>query len=132
MPRCSWFALVFAVFVPALASGIAQAQPLPPPPRVLPPPRAFYGERGEAFAFRQRNAGAIDGQVIGINYASGTMTVRTRRRGIIDVMVLPSTSIQARQSGFQTIADIVRGERVHVLMSRRGARFIAQIIILKN
>jgi len=97
---------------------------------VFPPQRFIYGERGEVF--RQRYAGAIDGRVVGIDYGSGTMTVLTRHRGLIDVVVLPSTSIQALSRGFRTIADIVKGEHVHVLMSRRGDHFIAQIINLKN
>ena len=59
------------------------------------------------------------------------MTVHTQHRGLMDVVVLPSTSIQASENGFHTIADIVRGERVHVFLSQRGDHFFAEIINLK-
>jgi hypothetical protein len=133
MPRSASFALVCAIHAWVLGFAVAAAQPPPPPP---PPPvhvvvpRPIYGEH-EGWAFHQRAAGAIDGKVIAIDYRSGTITVHTQHRGIMEVIVLPSTSIEAQKTGFDTIADIVPGERVHVLLSRRGNNFIAQIINLR-
>jgi hypothetical protein len=133
MPRSRSFALVYASFAWVFGIGSAAAQPMPHPPRVPHPiyGERIYGERGEAGAFHHRNAGAIDGQVVSIDYRTGTMTVHTQHRGLMDVVVLPSTSIQASENGFHTIADIVRGERVHVFLSQRGDHFFAEIINLK-
>ena len=124
MPRSWSFALVCALFLPLRA---ASAEPTP----TALAPHSLYGERGEAAAYHQRNAGAIEGRVVAVDYKSGMITLHTGK-GPVVVVVLPSTSIQAEKSGFHTIADIVKGERVHVLVSQRGEHFIAQIINIKN
>jgi hypothetical protein len=49
----------------------------------------------------------------------------------IDVVVLPSTTIQGSTNTFHTIADIVKGQRVQVVMSQRGSSFVAEIIHLR-
>jgi hypothetical protein len=125
MPRSRTFALVFGSF--ALPAAACAA----PSPTALAPQHSIYGERGEAAAFHQRNAGAIDGHVMSVDYKTGALVVQTSK-GRMVVIVLPSTSIQGERSGFHTIADITKGARVHVLMSQSGSRYIAQIINLKN
>ncbi len=124
----SWFAaLVFAAFAFGAQLGVAPALAKKSPPPAAPP---SYDEEGRAAVPRQRAAGSINGRVVAIDYRSGMMTVDAPR-GRFDVIVLPSTNIQGPNGGFRTIADVVRGAKVHVLMSQRGNEFIAQIITLK-
>ena len=50
----------------------------------------------------------------------------------MDVTVLPSTTIQSStNNAFHSIADIVKGQRIQVVMSQRGNNFIAEIIHLR-
>jgi hypothetical protein len=53
-------------------------------------------------------------------------------RGQYDIMVLPSTTIAERGGEFHTIADIRRGQRVQVFLSKRGGVYFAQIIRLRG
>jgi hypothetical protein len=45
-------------------------------------------------------------------------------------MVLPSTNIQGHDGDFHTIADLYRGQRVRIFMSRRDGVYFAQLIHL--
>jgi hypothetical protein len=79
---------------------------------------------------KSRNAGVIEGVVFAVDYRAGMISVQmpTRR---LDVVVLPSTTIQSSTNAFHTIADIVKGQRVQVFMSQRGNSYIAEIIHLR-
>jgi hypothetical protein len=128
MSRSFWVALVAAAL--AWLPAAAPAREASAQPTKLAPQRSVYGEREEAPA-KQRNAGAIDGLVTSVDYKIGVLTVQTVKGRVVEVVVLPSTSITAEKNGFHTIADIAKGAKVHVLLSRRGEHFIAQIINLK-
>jgi hypothetical protein len=88
-----------------------------PEENATPGPKAHY-------------AGVIDGVVSAVDYRSGMMSVQMLSRRI-DVLVLPSTTIQSSTNTFHTIADIVKGQRVQVVMSQRGNSFVAEIIHLR-
>jgi len=128
MPRVPLLALVLVALMQTVSALPAAAAPRPL--ATLAP----YLEDREDYAgpmpVRQRNGGQIRGHVIGVDYRSGVMTVQGRNGRVLDILVLPSTTISGR-SGFQTISDISRGAQVHVIMSRRGNNFIAQIITLR-
>jgi hypothetical protein len=79
---------------------------------------------------KARYAGIIDGVVSAVDYRSGTMSVQMPNRRI-DIVVLPSTTIQSTTNAFHTIADIVKGQRVQVFMSQRGNSYVAEIIHLR-
>jgi hypothetical protein len=79
---------------------------------------------------RARYAGVIDGVVAAVDYRSGTMSVQMPNHRI-DIVVLPSTTIQSSTNTFHTIADIVKGQRVQVFMSQRGNSYVAEIIHLR-
>jgi hypothetical protein len=125
MPRPLLFALVCATLTAPFSASSASADPAR-----LMPRRPIWVER-EGVVVHQRYAGAINGRVVSIDYGTGLLTVDTPRRGRMLVTILPSTSIQGQRGAFHTIADIARGERVHVVMSRRGDAFIAQIITIR-
>jgi hypothetical protein len=80
---------------------------------------------------RGHDAGRVEGRVLFIDRAHGEMTVRSASSRY-DIMVLPSTMIEQRGGAFHTIADIRRGQRVEVFLSRRGAMLFAQIIRLHD
>jgi|SRR5271165_6070622 len=81
-------------------------------------------------AVRAHYAGVIEGIVAAVDYRLGTISVQMPSRRL-DVIVLPSTTIQGTSNAFHTIADIAKGQRVEVFMSQRGNSFIAEIIHLR-
>ncbi len=88
------------------------------------------GDSGDVRTKGAHNAGTIDGQVAAVDYQRGVISVQAANRKV-DVYVLPSTNIIARDNSFHTIADIAKGARVQVLMSQRGSLLYAQIIHLR-
>ena len=80
---------------------------------------------------REQNAGVVEGQVVSVDYQRGMIGLQTPRRGRVHVLVLPSTNIQGKGDSFHTIADIGRGSRLRVFLSRRAGQLIAQIIHLR-
>jgi|HubBroStandDraft_6_1064221.scaffolds.fasta_scaffold588231_1 hypothetical protein len=128
MPRLPLAALVLVAL-----TQVFSALPATAGPRPLPSIMPYLEERDDyngPMPLRQRNGGQIRGHVMNVDYRSGMMTVQARNGRILDILVLPSTNISGR-SGFQTIADIARGAQVHVIMSRRGNSFIAQLITIR-
>jgi len=119
-------AFAFAL-VPAAARADQSGRP------AWPALRAVSAEGSPDSAAREpsRDGGVIDGEVVAVDHRAGTFAVQTRDRGRIDVIVLPSTNIQDSKNKFHTIADIERGERVEVFVSRKGPLFVAQIIHLR-
>jgi hypothetical protein len=81
-------------------------------------------------ALAAKSAGTIQGRVTSIDYHPGLMTVDVAQGGMkktYDVLVVPGTNIQGAKD-FHTIADLKKGARVEVLMSRHGTTYTAQII----
>lgn len=100
-----------------------------------PPPWAHGGahrDRGESQGDREDNGraqdrGVISGEIVGVNYTSGTLLLQSGSRRV-EITVLPSTNIFAGRSGFATLADLARGRRVDVWASQSGGRLFAQMI----
>ena len=76
---------------------------------------------------RARDGGLIEGRVVAVDYGRSVIVVDARGRHI-SVNVMPSTSIQARDSAYHSISDLKAGERVQILSSFAGGAYIAQII----
>jgi basic membrane lipoprotein Med (substrate-binding protein (PBP1-ABC) superfamily) len=89
------------------------------------------GDQATDKAEHARNAGVVEGEVLSVDYQRGLIALQSPKRGRVDVFVLPSTNIQGRGDSFHTIADISRGSRLRIFLSRRAGRFIAQIIHLR-
>jgi hypothetical protein len=105
---------LFAVFAQGPAFAAPSASPTPSPAK----------------------ARTIDGQVTGVAYNTGIMTVQTAS-GKFDVIVLPSTNIQKEpckpvpcKPVYYSIADIAKGANVHVTLSQRGEEYRAQVITI--
>jgi hypothetical protein len=80
---------------------------------------------------RARDAGSVTGRVLFVDRVHGRMVLESPR-GRYDIVVLPSTTIAQRGGEFYTIADIRRGQRVQVFLSKRGGIYFAQIIRLRG
>jgi hypothetical protein len=104
--------LVLAVGI-ALLPLAAAASPTPEPP----PPA------GEA-----HDGGTIDGRLTAIDYQRSVIGVDAGARGRIDVNVMPSTSIQAKDAAYHSFTDLKAGQRVQILSSIAGGKYVAQII----
>jgi hypothetical protein len=118
----------------AVAAAHLVVHPKKPQPAVKPPTAALAddpppqpGDQTE----HARNGGVVEGQVVSVDYQSGMIGLMTPDRGRVDVMVLPSTNIQGKGDSFHTIADIARGSRLRVFLSRRAGQLFAQIIHLR-
>ena len=77
---------------------------------------------------RVRDAGLIDGIVTNVDYSRGTFTVDTKNQGKIDVLVMPTTSVQTSDPGYHTFTDVSKGWRVQIFASRVAGKLVAQII----
>jgi hypothetical protein len=78
-----------------------------------------------------RNGGTIDGRLTMVDYQGGTLGVDAGSRGRINVSVMPSTSIQGRDTAYHTITDLKPGERVQIFSSIADGRYVAQIIRIR-
>ena len=108
------------ILAPIVALSILMIAAASPSPKPLPsakasPPRAHDG-------------GVVHGSIVSIDYFDRRMELRARRNRLVDVHILPSTSIQAKASGYHSIADLKKGETVDVLTSIVGGRTNAEII----
>jgi hypothetical protein len=109
------------------SAGAAPADDNGPKDGIIPLMRSLVqGDNGSEPA---RNAGVLEGTVVSVDRAHGMMTVQSGH-GRYDVMVLPSTNIQGHDGDFHTIADLYRGQRVRIFMSRRDGVYFAQLIHL--
>jgi hypothetical protein len=52
-------------------------------------------------------------------------------RGRIDITVMPSTSIQGRDSAYHAFTDLKTGQRVQILSSIADGKYVAQIIRIR-
>jgi hypothetical protein len=107
------FARILLTLGLALAApAVAGAQPSPGPP-------------AEA-----RNGGTIDGRVTAVDYQRSVLGIDAGTRGRFDVNVMPSTTIEGSDSAYHTLSDLKAGQRVQILSSVAGGKYVAQIIRL--
>jgi hypothetical protein len=78
-----------------------------------------------------RNGGTIDGKVTWIDYSRSVLGVNAGARGRIDVTVMPSTSIQGKDSGYHAFTDLKTGQHVQILSSIADGKYVAQIIRIR-
>lgn len=74
-------------------------------------------------------AGVIRGTIASIDYASGTLVVRTPH-GVVTVAVVPSTTISDGKE-YSAVSDLRAGRRVQIAVSEIDGRLVAQSIVLK-
>jgi hypothetical protein len=77
------------------------------------------------------NGGTIDGRVTAIDYQRSILWINAGRRGRIDIAVMPSTSIQAKDSAYHAFTDVKAGQRVQILSSIADGKYVAQIIRIR-
>jgi hypothetical protein len=94
-----------------------------PSPSPSPLPSATPGQ--------VRNGGTIEGRVATIDYQLSVLAVDTGSRGRIDVSVMPSTSIQGKDSAYHAFTDLKTGQRVQILSSIADGKYVAQIIRMR-
>lgn len=78
-----------------------------------------------------RDGGIVQGRIVSIDYFERRMELRERRNRMVDVYILPSTSIQGKANDYHSIADLRKGETVDVLTSVEGRRTNAEIIKIR-
>ncbi|HYZ16936.1 MAG TPA: hypothetical protein VE591_11065 [Candidatus Acidoferrum sp.] len=113
--------LVVFVLCAAALPLVAQAAPTAAPPTGSPEASAQADPR---------DGGVIEGRVTSVDYQRGTLSVDTSKQGKMDVSVMPSTSVQSSDPGFHTLADVSKGSKVQIFISKSAGRAIAQIIRL--
>lgn len=117
----------------ALVSPVRAAAVLVPPVLVSGIPVGLDGDNEEQDDrhAQARARGVVSGEIIGVDYAHGTLRLQTAR-GVLDITVLPGTSILRRGDEYGTIADLARGTRVAVYVSQIvGGRLFAQLIRIR-
>jgi hypothetical protein len=77
------------------------------------------------------NGGTIDGKVAAIDYGRSMLWVNAGGRGRIDITVMPSTSIQGKDSAYHAFTDLKPGQRVQILSSIADGKYVAQIIRIR-
>lgn len=77
-----------------------------------------------------RDGGEIVGVIDAVNYQQNSVGVRTRK-GVVDVNVMPSTSIQAADAAYHSITDLKPGLRVSIMSSVSNGKYVAQIIRIR-
>ena len=113
MPRCFVLALGL-VMLPLAAAGAPTPGPSPSAP-----------------AEQVHNGGTIVGKVTTIDYQRSTIGVDAPGRGHIVVSVMPSTSIQGKDSAYHAFTDLKMGQHVQILSSIAGGKYVAQIIRIR-
>jgi hypothetical protein len=78
-----------------------------------------------------RNGGTIDGRLTTVDYQRGVLGIDAGSRGRISVSVMPSTSIQGRDTAYHAVTDLRPGERVQILASIADGKYVAQIIRIR-
>jgi hypothetical protein len=77
------------------------------------------------------NGGTITGRVTTIDYQRSMLGVNAPGRGHLVVSVMPSTSIQGKDSAYHAFTDLKTGQRVQILCSIAGGSYVAQIIRIR-
>lgn len=78
-----------------------------------------------------KDGGMITGKVTTIDYQRNVFGVDAGSRGRLDVWVMPTTSIQGKDSAYHTFTDLSKGMRVEILSSIAGGKYVAQIIRIR-
>jgi hypothetical protein len=78
-----------------------------------------------------KSAGEVEGQIVSMDYQRSLLSLQTKSRGKLDILVLPSTNIVDKDNGYASIADLKKGARVKILLSQRASTLNAQIIQLQ-
>jgi hypothetical protein len=76
---------------------------------------------------RVRDGGVIDGRIAAVDFLRNQLTL-TAGAHRIAFLLMPSTSIQSRDSGYHTVTDLKVGARVEVFSSISGGKYVAQIV----
>ena len=84
-----------------------------------------------ALSDQVHNGGTIDGKVAAIDYQRSMLWINAGARGRIDITVMPSTSIQGRDSAYHAFTDLKTGQRVQILSSIADGKYVAQIIRIR-
>jgi hypothetical protein len=77
------------------------------------------------------NGGMIQGRVTSIDYQRSTLGIDAGRRGRLEVAVMPTTSIQARDAAYHTFTDLKIGQHVQIMSSIADGKYVAQIIRIR-
>ena len=77
------------------------------------------------------DGGTIDGKITAIDYQRSELGVDAGARGRIDVSVMPSTSIQGKDSAYHAFTDLKTGQHVRILSSIADGKYVAQIINIR-
>ncbi|HTX03827.1 MAG TPA: hypothetical protein VMD07_09125 [Candidatus Acidoferrales bacterium] len=72
----------------------------------------------------------LTGKIVGIDYLREKMLLAQPRKRTVNVYILPSTTIQSKNDGYHSIADLKKGAHVEIYTSVRGTRTDAEIIKL--
>jgi hypothetical protein len=89
------------------------------------------GPSGAPAEVRSRDGGVIAGRITGIDFQRSTVHVASPARGLVEVDVMPSTSIQTKAPGYHAIADLRVGDRVDIYSSVSDGKYVAQIIRIR-
>jgi hypothetical protein len=101
----------------ALLPLVAAAAPSPSP---APPAESAH------------DGGTINGRISSVDYQGSTLAVDSPARGgRIDIVVMPSTSIQAAGAGYHSITDLKAGQSVSIFSSYANGKYVAQIIRIR-
>jgi len=77
------------------------------------------------------NGGTITGKIVAIDYQRNTLGVAAGARGRMIISVMPSTSIQGKDSAYHTFSDLKTGVVVQILSSIADGKYVAQIIRIR-
>jgi hypothetical protein len=77
------------------------------------------------------NGGTIVGKITAIDYQRNMLGVDAGGRRHIDVSVMPSTSIQGKDSAYHAFTDLKPGQHVQILSSIADGKYVAQIIRIR-
>ena len=77
------------------------------------------------------DGGSITGKITAIDYQLSILAVTVVSRGRIDVNVMPTTSIQGKDSAYHTFTDLKTGQTVQILSSIADGKYVAQIIRIR-
>jgi len=119
----------FVVPLVALAAIALTGASESPKPR--PAPAAHAQGSSTTIGTGPRDGGVLHGKIVRIDYFDRRMQVLAQRKRVVEVYILPSTTIQGKAAGYHTIADLKKGTVVDVMTSVEGGRTNAEIITLE-
>lgn len=75
-----------------------------------------------------RDGGTLDAKITTVDFQRNEIGVDARGHGHLTVTVMPSTSIQGKDSAYHTFTDLKAGQHVQIMSSIAGGKYVAQII----